>query len=279
MNELKPTLYLDKGAIGAFDLKALSDHFQICYSEATLFDLLNDKSGLRDLELSALNDVGALYYYRDSDQVSSIQADASELMRKFDPVELKIMVDLYRFVNGGGTHSLFDLLHHQLSNLFDIDDGIEGVGREFLRSAVSDQTLETLKNQKSDQWRIDLQRATKSWNQTQNATLSSVFEQNSDLFSELKEYFPETAPEPEKIQIAAMLLGVLQMGSDKGILSPDNERSGKAATNGYVDCLHVMFGLHCQIFLTTDKATLRRFCLLNDYWKLGRKCALVSRNP
>ncbi len=148
---------------------------------------------------------------------------------------------------------------------------------EHLGSAASDQTLEPLKSQKSDQWRIELQMATKFWSQAQGVTLRSVLDQNPDLSCELKEYFPDTVPKPEQIQLAAMLLGVLQMGSDRGILSPDDGKSGKAARNGYVDCLHIMFGLHCHFFLTTDKATLRRFYLLNDYWQLGRKCALVSK--
>lgn len=271
-----PTLYLDKGALGTFELHKISDHFQICYSEATLFDLLNDKSGFRDSELSALNDVRALYYYRDADQVFSIHANAIEMMNKVEPFELDFMAVLYRFLNGGGTSSLFDTLHHQLSILLNVDDEIREVGQDLLTNFASDETLEPLKGQYSDRWRVELQRATKAWSQTQDITLRSVFEQNPNLARELAEYFPDTAPNPEQIQTAAMVLGILQMGSDKGILSPDDGRSGKAARNGYVDCLHIMFGLHCQIFLTTDKATLRRFSLLNDFWQLDRQCALVS---
>lgn len=277
MSDLKPTLYLDKGALGAFDLHRLSDRFQICYSEATLFDLLNDRSGLRESELSALNDVGALYFYRGSDQLLAIQADAIELMRNVDPLEVDFMPDLYRFMNGGGKSSLFDQLHHQLSALLNIDDEIKEVGQELLTNLASDQTLVALKNQYPDQWRVELQRATKSWSQQQDVTLRSVFEQNPDLARELSGYFSIHTPTPEHIQIAAMMLGILQMGSDRGILSPDDAKSRKAARNGYVDCLHIMFGMHCQFFLTTDKATLRRFRLLNDFWQLNRQSALVSK--
>lgn len=278
MNELKPTLYLDKGALGSLDLRKVSDDFQVCYSEATLFDLLNDQSVIREQELSTLNEVGALYFFRDSEQVHSIHGDAMELMKKVDRLELEFMVGAYRFVNGGGTPSLFDILHHQLSTLLNFNVETRDVAQEVLSSVATDQTLEPLKGLKSEQWRIEMQRATKSWSQAQEITLRSVLDQNPDLSCKLKEFFPDTVPKPEKIQLAAMLLGVLQMGSDKGILSPDESKSGKAARNGYVDCLHVMFGLHCHVFITTDKATLRRFYLLNDYWQLGRKCALLCKN-
>ncbi len=63
MGEVRPTLYLDKGALGVFDLHKVSAHFQICYSEATLLDLLNDKSGVRDAELNALNEIRAVYLF------------------------------------------------------------------------------------------------------------------------------------------------------------------------------------------------------------------------
>lgn len=278
MGDLRPTLYLDKGALGALDLHRVSEHFQICYSEATLFDLLNDKSGHRESELGALNDVRALYHYRDSDQVLSVQADANELMRRVDPLELEIMGNTYRFLNGGGTLSLFDVMHHQLSTLLNFDDEIRDAGQVILQSVASDQTLEPLKRHKSDEWHIELQKATKSWSQSQDVTLRSVLNQNPELAQELKEYFPDKAQTPEQIQLAAMLLGVLQMGSDRGIVSPNGEKSEKAARNGYVDCLHVMFGLHCQFFLTTDKATFRRFHLLNDFWQLERECMLVSKH-
>ena len=123
MSELRATLYLDKGALGLLDLRSVSDHFRVCYSEATLFDLLNDQSGIRNSELSMLNEVGALYLYRNSDQVLSIEDDAIELMKKVDPLELEIMAGAYRFVNGGGKLSLFDILHHQLSALCHIPEG------------------------------------------------------------------------------------------------------------------------------------------------------------
>ncbi|WP_103332828.1 hypothetical protein [Pseudotabrizicola formosa] len=276
MIELKPTLYLDKGALGAFDLNSLSDYFQICYSEATLFDLLNDRTDLGEGELRTLNDIRALYYYRDSDRILSTEANAIDLMRKIEPLELEIMASAYRFVNGGGAQSLFDVLHNQLSALLNADKDNAGTTQLIVESLVSDQTLQPLKYQKSEQWHIELQRATKCWSQKQDFTLRSIFDQHPDLYLELKYYFPDKVPRPEQVQLAAMLLGVLQMGSDKGILSTNDDKSRKAAVNGYVDCLHVMFGLHCQYFLTTDKATLRRFRLLNDYWQLERKCALVS---
>ena len=278
MGEPRPTLYLDKGAIGFLDLRNLSDEYQICYSEATLFDLLNDQSGNRDIELRALNDASALYLYRDSDKVLSTQTDAIELMKEVDPLEIQVMSNAYRFINGGGSLTLFDVMHHQLSTLLSADDEIWDASQGFLGSFAADHTLEPLKAQKSDRWRVELQRGTKSWSQAQDTTLRSLFDKNPALSEELKEYYPETVPSPEKIQLAAMLLGVLQMGSDKGILSPDDEKSGKVARNGYVDCLHIMFGLHCCEFITTDKATFRRFHLLNDYWELQRKCSLISKD-
>lgn len=277
MDELKPSLYLDKGALGTVDLQRVSENFQIFYSEATLFDLLNDNSGARDLELDELNKAHALYLYREADQILAVHADAKELMRKIDPLELEIMGNCYRFLNGGGTLSLFDVMHHQLSVLLKLDDEIQDAGQLVLQSISSDQSLEPLKKLKAEKWRIELQKATNSWSQSQDATLRSVLNDNPELAQQLKEYFPDTLQSPEQIHLAAMLLGALQMGSDRGIVSPRNEKSEKAARNGYIDCLHIMFGLHCQIFLTTDKATLRRFHLLNDFWRLARLSALVSK--
>lgn len=277
MDEVRRTLYLDKGALGLFDLHKLSANFQICYSEATLLDLLNDKSGVRDAELSALNEVRAIYLYKESDQVRAVHADAQEVMESVDPLELEFMSNLYRFLNGGGTLTLFDVMHHQLSTLLNSDDETRDAGEVLLQSVVSDQSLEALKEQTPRSWHIELQKATKSWSQSQVATLRSVLNQNPELAHELKEYFPDKPQSPEQIQLAGMLLGILQMGSDRGIVSPNDERSEKAARNGYIDCLHIMFGLHCQVFLTTDKATLRRFQLLNDFWQFERQCALVSK--
>ena len=279
MEKVKPALYLDKGVIGLFDLFKLSDNFQICFSEATLFDLLNDKSDLREMELGLLNEVKALYLYRDrdSDQVVPIHTDAIELMKNVDPTELELMVEPYRFMNGGGKSSMFDTLHHSLATFFNIDDDIRNFGPVFLELIESDKSLELSKDQFPDMWRRELQSATKSWSQKQNMTLHSLFEQNPELALALEEYFPRTTPTPTIVHLAAMLLGILQMGSDRGIHSPDDLKSTKAARNGYVDCLHIMFGLHCHVFFTTDKATLRRFRLLNDFWGFKKSSALVSK--
>ncbi len=71
-------------------------------------------------------------------------------MQRVAPLELEVMSNVYRFLNGGGTLNLFDALIHQLSTLLNSDDEMRDAGEEFLQSVSSDKSFETLKKQTSD---------------------------------------------------------------------------------------------------------------------------------
>lgn len=278
MSEPKPTIYLDKGVYGAISLAAINDYFEICYSEAILLDLISDQSGAREKELRLLNEVGATYLYRESDRIAAAHVDALELMENTNSFELEMMADVYRFFNGGGELNLFEVLQHQLSTFVGTDNELQDMSHILLRGLSSDRALSSLKSHDSRKWQSERQKATRPWTQKDDISLKSALAQIPDL-NQLKEFFPESLDKPQQIHLAALLLGILGLGSDKGITSPIDDRSRKAARNGYIDALHIMFGLHCHVFLTTDKATLRRFRLLRDFWGLDIACGLVSNQP
>lgn len=277
MGEPKPTLYLDKGVFGSLDLFKVSESFKVCYSEATLLDLRNDLTSSKETELRSLNEIEALYLYRDGEQISCRHDDALALMNQVDHLELDAMTNLYRFLNGGGSMNLLEVFIQQLTVLRKAAN-ISGEQWSQMTDAETNLATEiaTLSSQSSDDWHRERQKATKPWSQDIDVTLREVLSKIPGQDRDIMMYFPESVPSYEYVQLAAMLLGVLQLGTDRGILSADDVRSQKAARNGYVDCLHIMFGLHCNLFLTSDRATFRRFRLLNDYWQLERQCGLVS---
>lgn len=277
MTNQKLTVYLDKGAIGAFDLLKGSKDYQICYSEATLFDLLNDHTESCYKELKQLTGADARYLYKRDGEVSYEHGNAATFMSKLNTIEIDAMAKVYQFLNGGGQSNFLDVFKHQISTFLNTEIETQDQSDRVINAIVAHEGFLPLKDQTPNNWYRELQRATKTWSQDKRATLRTVFAQDPDMARGLEPFFPQSIPDPEKIQLAALMLGILQLGSDKGITSPNELVSEKAAINGYVDCMHIMFGLTCDVFITTDKATRRRFDILNEFWNCNRISALLER--
>lgn len=269
---MKPKAYLDKGAIGVIRMNLFAEFgWDLCYSEATLMDMKNDRTSSHERELDALSDSKALYLFRDGKQVLSRSGDSREEFARTDRLEVEVMANLYRFINGGGPeHSLWDVLQAQIDRFSADDPPLRSVFESVETARITDAERIQMQEQLASDLRRGQQRATKSWNQNATATLADVFEAHPKMCEEIEGIFPKTPGDFEQVHVATMMLGALQLGQDKGITSPQEDRSRGAAERGYIDCLHIAFGLHCDLFITNDKATFRRFQLLNDFWKLGK---------
>jgi hypothetical protein len=274
----RPRIYFDKGALSLLSPLGENREYDICYSEALLLDLKSDETQSKFDELDLLNSSGAFYLFRDETVVDAKRTDAREEFANTSTFEVEAMSGIYRFLNGGGESSFSGVMNDQFAVFREkLNETIGSSAVSELQSQFEMATAELPVGQTAADWHREVQSATKDWGQDQTIGLAQVFESHPELADLRSEFFPSKLPNFDQIQIAAMLLGSLHLGQDKGINSPLEQKSTKAAWNGYIDCLHVTYGMSCDVFLSTDKATIRRYKLLSDYWGLDRAIGTVEK--
>lgn len=280
-----PRAYLDKGAFNAINLKTLSSHgFQIFFSEAILLDLKNDRTEIYKRELEEINNSDAIYLFTNDNKIYGERRDALMEFLSVDRSIPEIIAPAYRFMNGGGPeHSLSEAMSHQiklLSNLIQrhSTENISAALEELVKSIPSEER-ELMDSIKSSKLRSELQSIGKPRTNNTTKRTDIDFAPSPETTSILRRLLPEFPTTFNEIVQSALLLGSIQLGQDKGITSPKDEKSLAAAENGYIDCLHIAYALHCDLFFTSDKSTLTRFKILSRHWNLKANAILVEKAP
>lgn len=280
-----PRIYLDKGVFKKFNPITLSSHgFQVCFSQAVLLDLKNDKTDSYKVELEGLTNSKALFLYENDGNVYGEERDALKEFYSIDRSVVNFIAPAYRFINGGGPeHSLFDAMEQQMRLISSLFNDIEG--EEILRVTqkmiedIPAEEKDSMKSIKSSNLRSEIQAATQKWSKKAKGCEPFDLEAHPEAKSALKHLLPDYPSNFSEILHSAMLLGSRQIGPDRGITSPQHEKSLSAAQNGYIDCLHIAYGLHCDLFITSDCGTFIRFNVLKDLWNLKKHAALCEKAP
>jgi hypothetical protein len=88
----------------------------------------------------------------------------------------------------------------------------------------------------------------------------------------LYETFPQTLPETVGGRaIVAIALNLISPA--KGIRKETPDAAGRET----IDALHIAYGLGCDLFLTYDKATHKKYNLLAEHWRTRGRAYLVER--
>jgi hypothetical protein len=250
--------------IREFDISQFNE-YKIVYSEATMLDLKNSSDPEPEIEF--LERCGAVCLSKNGSGLIDAKMDPRTCFETADPLVTQIFGPMLSAISGGGGENS---MATSLANMVESLDGMDFDQAPLHQKINEDTSLNSVTAK-------EIARSMDIFTRKLPAQISDHYLQ--DLIRGLPPeekagfdlIFPPGIPNYDTILQAAIMLSLMGIGRPKGIRSNVADKSIKVAKRDVLDAIHISYALHCDGFITNDKASLLKFRLLNTYWKLGKE--------
>ena len=228
---------------------ALNQHTLI-FSDALLLDLKN--SSMPELELDYLKKQNALYVRKNASGLETVQVDPFDAFEQVCDLETNAMAPLLSILNGGGPDTGFERVLESVFEELGVNISVPVESSNAGINRIIGQGIDKLKHKLGS--KFNLQEVIADLPEVGQQALSSIVPRDS-------------APTFDQLKFAAMTLSLMGIQS-KNIQSRTAEKSLKVARHDHIDSEHIAYGLHFNVFISTDDITSVKAGTLRDHWNI-----------
>ena len=231
---------------------------RMAFSEAHLADLANSRDPLGELRFLKANN--SVFLSVEDDVVRRRATDPIKLFGELDLSLTGAIAPLISFFAGGGS----DRSAHE-AMVTHLEAILPNVDVKGLVAQIWDNEAVVTNRQIEQQ----IDKGSKNVANIEEFGLTSWAETLGLEKSEAQKIISDDQPKFSDIYAAMLTLGMIGVGSAKGIRARSDKKSFSVAKREHVDALHAAFSFHCQIMITADMPMLRRMNVLKEHWGIG----------
>ncbi|WP_420568081.1 hypothetical protein [Thalassovita sp.] len=264
-----PYVYLDTGALSFFSkndvMSDLVEQFGLgfAFSGATIGDRYSATKNQREFEFLQQRKAVFLEPNNRGRLEVHIDADPSILLQRYDPFDEKFLGSILNRVAGGGP----DISDKQA--ILRILETIPNLPKSLIEKLVDSRVGPTVSTRNAARKAL-YDHPKLNENESLKSYLARILPKAAAAYEEV---FPIKPPENfDQLRLASLSLNLIDEPA-KGLQGERNSASKREVLDGH----HIACALHCALFLTTDKSTLKKHKILADYWAIQSISVFLER--